>query len=155
MHVFSLRKECDEGIIAGESMYPFLQKGYRVKTESAGAEMIHPGDIIVFGHKTLTCHRLMAKVRLGRSLYLVHKGDHSLLGGILRAKSEVARVREVFDRGGLLVKPEKWQRPVGIRLNAVFGIYVGLYLIKQLFLKGESRLSTLINRWCWMILRRL
>jgi hypothetical protein len=155
MYGFALWTKPGEGIIVGGSMCPSLQKGYKVKTEPARAGMIQLGDIIVFGEKTLTCHRIVAKVKLCNSTYLIHKGDHSFIGGILKAEAAVAKVTEVFDQEGTLVAPEKWYRKPRVNMNVAFSIYAALYMAKLVFLKRGNRFSRFINRQCWIVTSRL
>lgn len=148
----ALQVKSVEGIIAGCCMYPALQEGWKVKTEPVSAEEIKPGDIIVFGRNVLTCHRILAKMSWLNTMYLMHKGDNSSMGGIFKAASTVAKVIEVSDKEGRTVIPAKWQRS-SCGMHTAASIYTALYLIKLFFCgEKENHFSRFVNKQFWKVI---
>ncbi len=149
---FYLKARGDLGIIKGESMYPALKEGLKIKVEQTDENDIKVGDIVVFGKDHFVCHRIIGKFKFFGQTYFLHKGDSSVVGGIFESKDLVGKVVEAFEEDRRLDR-EKW-RGRYFNDNKVKGyIYLLLYLLKRFIWREKTnRLSRFIYRYYWKFL---
>ncbi len=143
------------GIISGNSMYPTLKMGWKIKAEPLDKNNIKIGNIVIFGADVLTCHRIIGKVKFFNNIYFIHRGDNSHIGGIFAAKDKICRVVEVFNENNEKVSEARWANSYFKRLSNLSWIYLILYLVKRyIFLQRANRLTIYANRLCWRFLLR-
>jgi len=143
------------GIISGNSMYPALRMGWKVKAEPLDRNNVKIGNIVIFGADALTCHRIVGKIKFFNSTYFIHRGDNSYIGGIFAAKDQICRVVEVFNENNEKVNEAGWANSYFKRPGNLSWIYLMLYLVKRhIFLQRADRLAIYANRLCWRFLLR-
>ena len=87
--------------VLSDSMVPVFGIGRQIKIQRLSWNACSVGDIIVFRERrSLTAHRLLLAVRLGRRCYFYQKGDANRRGHFIRADRVVGRVVERQDETG-------------------------------------------------------
>jgi len=148
-----LRTKTVTGIIKGNSMFPALKVGWKIKMEPSDKNNIKIGNIISFGKDVLTCHRIIGKFRFFNNIYLIHKGDNSSVGGIFAAKGPVYKAVEVFNENNEKIDETRWANSHFKRINNLAYFYLILYLVKRyIFSQRTNKLTTYSNRFCWRFL---
>jgi len=63
---------------SGFSMWPFVRCGDKLIIEQAAAEVLRPGDIVLYeASRQKVCHRLIRKVKRNGTYILYMRGDNS------------------------------------------------------------------------------
>jgi len=111
-------------ILSG-SMAPLIETGNQIFIEKISPSKIHIGDIITFWKgNILVTHRVIRKVRKGRNLYFIERGDRYLRHSLIASRSLMGKVRQIkkgtknYNIDSLI-----WQlfnRAVGITFFCVF-----------------------------------
>lgn len=142
--------------LKGKSMYPSLQNGWKAKIAQADAAEMQVGDIVVFGKDILTCHRIIGKIKFFGKYYFIQKGDHSYIGGMIKAEDLIGKVMEVFDECGKRVDKLKWSnKPCAKDTKVLYYLYLFLYFIKRCIWRDNMNKSTcFIKQIFWKLLLR-
>jgi len=150
---FYLRTKGGWGVVSGKSMEPTLKEGWKIKVEPSDEDKIKIGDIALFGQDSLTCHRIIGKVKFFGQAYFIHKGDNPSIGGIFGAKDLMGKITKVFDEKGQGVEKEKWQYNSVKNIKIFSYVYLFMYLVKRCICGRKiNRLSCSVNQFCWKVL---
>ena len=86
------------------SMAPCIMPGKNIKIMSVSSDTVQRGDIIVYKDgNTLTMHRMLVRVPLGRIALLYQKGDASRFGNWIRQERVVGIVTAIQDDEGKFI----------------------------------------------------
>jgi len=139
--------------VLGESMFPIIQDGWKVKIKPVNTKEIACGDVIAFGQNNLICHRLFGKFKWNKKIYLIHKGDSKNAPcGLFEEKDLVGKITEVFDKDDNKINEERWQKSFdySVKMRLIGYIYLLLFLAKRaLFGKGQNKLTQRISKLFW------
>jgi signal peptidase I len=83
------------------SMMPLIMPGKNIKIRSVSGNNVRVGDVIVFKDgKSLTMHRVLARIPFGSFALLYQKGDASQFGSWIRHERVVGIVTAIQDDAG-------------------------------------------------------
>lgn len=83
---------------------PFIIPGKNIKIRSVSGKDVSMGDIIVFKNgKSLTMHRMLARIPFASFAFLYQKGDASQFGNWIRHERVVGIVIAIQDETGTYI----------------------------------------------------
>ncbi len=145
------------GIIGfrGNSMFPVLQEGYRIKVEPVDIKKIGIGDIIVFDDTDkLIVHRVIGKIKRGNRLFFLEKGDNSSLIGMRLPASVIGEVKAIIEPS-LGIDVNLWRKQNFIFIiwcSTVCSLYTVLSKIKRVILKnGVNSVTKYLYNFYWKV----
>ncbi len=86
------------------SMSPLIMPGYTISIRSCSANKIKPGDVIVFKDgNSLTTHRFLIRLPLGKRQVIYQKGDANRFGKWIRSERVVGVIDGISDMTGACI----------------------------------------------------
>ncbi len=139
-----MNEEC-RIFFSGNSMNPTLKTGDRLKVGPVKFSDVKIGDIVVFGPKNPTCHRVIGKYRARGQDYFLEKGDNRACGTVNNVSFEkiLGRVNEIETSRGMVLCPEKTISKIGVvRLSILSFIFGACHCIKILLFGTRRNVFT-------------
>ncbi|MBU4311148.1 MAG: hypothetical protein KJ706_00300 [Candidatus Omnitrophica bacterium] len=154
------------GIYRGESMFPTLKEGWKIRFKPAPPEDIEAGDIVVLGRSSFKCHRIISRFKSRGKTYFFHKGDNSEAIELIPEDLIIGRVIEIIDTDSCSVVDDRaWKGRRYSSVSCIFGylIYICYTVLanikKGLLGKRRTRITDAIRDFYWnlssLILRRI
>jgi hypothetical protein len=151
---FYLRTEGELLETIGSSGEPILKDGWKIKLEPSDKDKVGIGDIVVFGKSILTCHRIIGKLKMGRSTYFIHRGDNSRWGGVFFSQELIGKVVTAYNKDGQETNSLE-NRNIRPLPKPMQYLYLIMYLTKRrIFGNNTNALSRFIDRLFWSLLSK-
>ena len=143
--------------LAGHCMSPALKEGWLIESIPADLEEIKIGDVLIYSkfnsNEPFICQRVLCKVKLGKQLFFLMRGDNTIYHGLIASKYIVGKVTDAWDIiNHRKVDREIWQRKSFLLsfYNSFFCYsYIVLYYIKLAIIgKKRHAITSLIHKYC-------
>lgn len=141
---------------SGRSMSRVIKNGWKIKIIPVSTQDTICGDIVVFIQGGIICHRILGKIKIGKKVYMLQRGDSSLYGSHLEKKDLVGKVVEVFDEHGNVVEKKFWAKfnvPLTLIKVLSYGYFFLLFTKRLVFGRKSSFFSRYVKSFFWSFYR--